>query len=256
VDEWRLLERLAAQDTNGAGPAVEFALDLVERIDGALQQPPEGAPAAVRVRDGRVLLSQHRFAAEIDPEGCRGRLARENGSASGLAVTLRVAAACLLPGSGALPVHGAAAVVAGRGAVFVGASGAGKSTLAGTSPWPLLSDEQVVLRLAHEWQVEASPLFPGQGSVPGAPVPLRAVFDLEKAAGLQVDRLSPAQAVRRLARVVLVPAHPAVWSATLRMLCRLVESVPVYRLAWAREQPPWREIEALLGVPLQEGSSL
>jgi hypothetical protein len=255
AEEWRLIDRLAAQGA-ATPPACEFAVELVERVEAAcaLPRPSEGAPAAVHVRNGRVLLSQHRFAAELDPENLRGRLAREKGNASGLAVTLRVAAACFLPGSDALPLHAAAVVVAGSGVVFVGVSGAGKSTLARTSPWPVLSDEEVVLRGPQRWRVEASPLLRGHASVTRASAPLHAVLDLEKSDTLELSRLSSAEALRRIARVVLVPAHASVWSETLRALCRLVESVPVYRLAWARQRPPWGELEALLATPWPGGS--
>jgi hypothetical protein len=40
-------------------------------------------------------------------------------------------------------------VVDGRGVAFFGPSGAGKSTIAGTSPYPVLSDEMVAIVPAH-----------------------------------------------------------------------------------------------------------
>lgn len=208
-------------------------------------RPPDGLPAEIVVEGDRVLVRGAAYRGEVRPGSGTARLVRVPGAAEPLHVLSKVALSCLLPLSGGLLLH-AAGVAAPSGAVlFFGPSGAGKSTLAGLSPYPVLSDELVALL--------GPPPFRGlptgfwgtlpetAGSARGGPV--GALVELEKGPAFGLARLSPAGALRRLLGVALMPPVPSVWSAALGVLGSAVAELPVYRMAWSPEEPPWERLE-------------
>lgn len=211
----------------------------------------DGGPAAIDWADERVRVSHARFVAELDPIGRSGRLFRRSRGAGGLEVTLRTALCSLLPLEGGLPLHAAGIVLEGQGVAFFGASGAGKSTLAGVSPHPVLSDELVAVLPARPFALAASGFWGTgeEGRTPREAVPLAALVDLAKGADFRLERLGAREAITRLVSVVMVPPAPALWSAALAVLGRLVKDVPVYRMTWSPARPPWDDLEAELRRP-------
>lgn len=250
----RVSERGASTWRRLTGEGGAIRLEIVEDpLFAVADAPPWGEPARVAAHGEGVQLAHAVFQAGIDPTGLV-RLYRETSEAFPLEITLRTALCTLLPGAGGLPFH-AAGVVAGGGLLFFGPSGAGKSTLAGSSPFAVVSDELVAV-VGEPWALVESGFFGELESAEASGLddetPLAALFELEKAPEFRLARLSPGAAARRLLASLLVPPAPAPWRAALAALARLTERVPVYRLGWRREEPPWKRLSAALpelGIP-------
>jgi hypothetical protein len=249
-EEWLLRLR----DEAGEAPARSartFQLDLVAvppwtSDDRSLF--PDDRPARIESHGQSVRISRSDFVAELDPGSARGRLFRRDPGIAALQVALKTAMAARLPFEGGLPLHAAAVVRDGEGLVFFGPSGAGKSTLASTSPFPVLSDELVAIVRDDLFRVRATGFW-GTLDREGAPRGSHAVaalFELAKGPRLEIERLDPAPALRRLLGVVLVPPVGAVWSRALGGLKEFVTRVPVLRLTWSRTEPPWDELSSVL----------
>ncbi|HPC83181.1 MAG TPA: hypothetical protein P5234_07675 [Thermoanaerobaculaceae bacterium] len=195
-----------------------------------------------------VVLSHHLFRAHLDPWQRQGRLIRVDDSGAALAITLRVALCSLLPLSGGLPLHAAGVIALGRGLVFFGPSGAGKSTLAGCSPFPVVSDELVVVR-GDPPVLEPSGFWGAREDTnpgAGARVPLRALIKLDQGPRFELVPLPPAEAWRQLTEVVLIPGQPRLWRQAVDVMARLVAGVPVFRMPWNPSLPPWEDLLAAL----------
>lgn len=238
--ERRQLAPLAASATSPHEPA-DAMLTLARELPCAAfdATPANGpAPATVHAHAGGLLVHHRQFQAWIDTRAGRATVVQARPDGVGLLVTLRVLAAALLPLRGGLPLHAAGIVLDGRGLACFGPSGAGKSTLAATWSGPVLSDEQVAL-------LDAPPRLAGSGfwgsfeGVRAPAAPLAALIELAKGPAFECTRLAPALALRRLLGVLLVPPQADLWSRALANLGRLVQSVPVYRLAWHPSAPPW-----------------
>ncbi len=145
----------------------------------------------------------------------------------------------LAQGRGVL-LHAGALVDEGRAILFVGESGAGKSTM--TRLWArsgvqFLSDDRAIVRkwgstfwaYGTPWHGDAGVASPGKA-------PLRALFFLQKAASHAVRPLAARDAMARL----VVNCFPTFWDRegmafTLGFLADMVENVPCYELAFARD---------------------
>jgi hypothetical protein len=249
TDERKALARIS-REAQGSDPALPFRLRLATEPPWASADPPprDGEPAEIDWVDERVRVSHARFLAELDPIGRSGRLFRRSPGAGALEITLRAVLSSRLPFEGGLPVHAAGIVADGRGIVFFGVSGAGKSTLAGLSPYPVLSDELVAVvpgpSGTGSFALTASGFW-GTGEREGAserPAPLVALVELARGTRFKLDRLATREAIARLVRVVMVPPGPPLWSAALAVLGALVREVPVYRMAWSPDEPPWPDL--------------
>jgi hypothetical protein len=209
-----------------------------------------GEPAAVTV-EGHLILATHRnFRATVDPDLGRVVLSRHASFVGALSVTLRVALACRLPLAGGVPLHSAGICIDGKGIVFFGPSGAGKSTIAGLSPYPVFSDEFVILAGRDPFEIGSSGFWGTLegGMAPRGFVPLSALVGLQKAEKYSLTRLLPREALLRLMEVVTIPASPPLWRGAMPILRSLIESVPVFRMAWNPSNLPWKELIHDLGV--------
>jgi hypothetical protein len=250
-DDRTALARISREGAGAGERALPFRLRLVAEPPWASADPApfeDGAPAAIDWVDERVRVKHARFLAELDPIGRSGRLFRRSRGGGALEITLRTVLCSRLPFEGGLPLHAAGIVADGQGIAFFGVSGAGKTTLASRSPYPVLSDELVAVVPAHSgtgpFALTASGFW-GTGEqdrTSGKPCPLAALVELAKGAPFRLDRLEPRAAIARLVRVIMVPPGPPLWSAALAVLGRLVHAVPVYRMAWSPERPPWPDL--------------
>jgi hypothetical protein len=217
---------------------------------------PDYAPATVVAFGDHVRITHRRFLAEIDPARLSGRLFSPERAGYGLEVALRLALAARLPLSHGVPLHAAGIVAGPAGLAFFGPSGAGKSTLASTSPFPVLSDELVIVR-SRPARLQPAGFWGtlgGSAAGPSRPVPLGALIELTKGPQLRIDPLTPALALRRLMGVVLVPPLAALWSPALGIIAGLVRDVPAFRMEWSPEAPPWEALTEILGGGLRPGS--
>lgn len=187
----------------------------------------------------------------VNPADGTADLFDETGVGHSPETTMRVLLSCRLPHLGGLPLYAAAMALGTVGAAFYGVSGAGRSTLSACSPFPVLSDEAVVaMPYDGRWEV-ASSGFWGTFDRPTAPrgfVRLGGLFALTEESETRVERLSARQAYVSLLPVITIPDSPALWSAALEALSRLVESVPVLSFGWTPSRPPWDAIREAIGV--------
>ncbi len=250
-DERRALEKLAATSPSISRPGVEpVRFDLVERLPwpGAnLDDWADSAPASVEAAGSGLQVTHRRYAAAIDPEARTVHLFRTDGASAAVEVTLRVALAAQLPSLGALPLHAAGIVLEGAGHVFFGPSGAGKSTLSGLAPGPVVSDELVAVTLEPP-QLQSTGFWGEMGEGPAAPssVPLAALVELAHGDAFRLEPLDPTLALRRLLGVLLVPPLPSLWGEAMSLAARLARRVPVYRMEWTPEAPPWDALRRAL----------
>jgi hypothetical protein len=113
----------------------------------------------------------------------------------------------------------------------------------------VLSDELVaVVRDDGQFALEATGFWGtlGQGDAPPGTFPLTALVELAKGDRFALDLLSPREALRRLVGVTLVPPGPPLWTAALGVIGRLAAAVPCYRMAWAKDEPPFAALVARL----------
>lgn len=246
------LERAAGTETPD-GPERVFNLRLVEGPPwpGADRATwPDYAPATVFAFGDRVRITHRRFLVEIDAARLSGRLFSPERAGSGLEVALRLALASRLPLSHGIPLHAAGIAAGPAGLAFFGPSGAGKSTLARTSPFPVLSDELVIVRglpaRLHSAGFWGS--LGGAAEGPARPAPLRALIELAKGPRLRIERLTPELALRRLMSAILVPPLAALWSPALGIIAGFARDVPAFRMEWSPEEPPWEALTAILGL--------
>ncbi|HXK08469.1 MAG TPA: hypothetical protein VMT70_02370 [Vicinamibacteria bacterium] len=239
------LEPEAADD-----PQEPVLIELTNRAPWTSDDPalfPQRDPAVLRWVGERLLGSHGSFVAEIDPFAARARLHRRDERAFPLEVVIRASMMARLPLLGGLPLHAAGVVMDGRGVVFFGPSGAGKTTVASTSPVPVLSDELVAVAPGRPFDLVRSGFWGEQGSGRRVePAPLALLVDLARGPRLRFTALRPAVAAGRLLASVPVPRAPSLWSRVLAVGAELVRRVPVHRMEWALDEPPWEGLAALL----------
>jgi len=248
ADERAALARL--DPAPAAGPDA-FLIELVPEPPWTSDDPalfPRWEPAVQRFVDGRLLVSHESFVAEIDPFAGRARLHRREPRAYPLEAVIRTAMMARLPMAGGLPLHAAGVVLAGRGVAFFGASGAGKTTLAATSKAPVLSDELVAIAPGRPFALVRSGFW-GEGLPAGAApagAPLGLLVELAKGPALRLERLGPALAAGRLLASVPVPRVASLCRRALEVAAELAQAIPVVRMEWTPEAPPWDALGRLL----------
>jgi hypothetical protein len=246
------LEALGRASPGRAFEAPEFRLTLVDAPPWPGANPADfedNAAASVRAEGDRLRVGHRRHLAELDLDALEGRLQRLTPDGVGIEIALRVALSARLPSLGGLPLHAAGLVLDGAALAFFGPSGAGKSTLSALAPGPVLSDELVaatlrppVLRATGFWG-EADAMRP-----PPEEPPLAALVELAKGPGFQLERLGPDVAFRRLMGVLLVPPLPRLWTTAMALVGRAVRELPIYRMCWHPDDPPWDRLRAVLNA--------
>jgi hypothetical protein len=129
-------------------------------------------------------------------------------------------------------------------------SGAGKTTIARSSPYPVLSDELVAVRVAGRTVTACASGFWGElgdRSILAGDYPVAAAFALSRGEEFAADRLTRTEVIRELLQVLTVPLSPQLWSSALAVASSVADRVPVYRLRWNPQRPPWNELIELVG---------
>jgi hypothetical protein len=209
---------------------------------------PRFEPPVQRWSGDRLLASHHGFTAEIHPAEAWARVHRREDRAYPLEAVVRTAMLARLPLVGGLPLHAAGVVAPEGGLAFFGPSGAGKTTLADSSPHPVLSDELVAVAPGEPPSLVRSGFW-GEAGEGGrsAGAPLVALVSLEQGPAFSLEPLAPMEAMRVLSAAVPVPLAAPLWSRALAVASSLVTRVPVFRMAWARDAPPWQHLALALG---------
>jgi hypothetical protein len=130
------------------------------------------------------------------------------------------------------------------GVGFFGPSGAGKTTISKCAPFPVLSDELIVvggsppvLQASGFWGT-AHPTESTAGESP-----LLALALLSKGPGFALEPLGRSHAWPRLLNEIVVPTSPLLWRSSITVLWKLLESVPVFTLTWSLNASPWEKLK-------------
>jgi len=129
-----------------------------------------------------------------------------------------------------------------KGVLACGPSGAGKSTLASLAGENALCDELSAVRRDRDGDFRLTSL-PFWQARPGS-TRLSAVLLLDHGPAHRLTRLTEGDALRRLSTGTLWPIHlPAAMERTLEHMSGLIQSVPVFELAFAKDASAWDYIE-------------
>jgi hypothetical protein len=162
---------------------------------------------------------------------------------------LRLLAAYRLLERGGLLLHSAGIVDGDRAHVFLGRSGAGKTTLAHLSVAEgrsVLSDDLNAVLPGAQGPVAWAMPFAGDMRADAAslPRPLDGLYRLRQASGHAREREPRASMLAAaVACAPYVNRDPHRLGALLRAAAALVDSVPGYRLAFARDDGVWRTLQ-------------
>ncbi len=141
----------------------------------------------------------------------------------------------LLADRNAFYLHSSAAIINGKGLIFVGHSEAGKSTtlkmLKGKAEI-LCDDRNILRRWESGWQVHGTWSHGEIPDVSSSSAPLRAVCILTKDKANRLERISDHKEILKVLLSTLVKPVASVewWHKELDALEKLVKEVPVYRM--------------------------
>ena len=194
-----------------------------------------GTPAlTVRITQADIDAERRKSADEDRAEG-RPVHAFADDYLETLAVYRKIAE--WMPQRDTVLLHGSAVAVDGAAYLFTAKSGTGKSTH--TALWQaafgsravMINDDKPLLRIAPDSvTVFGTPLDGKHRRSSNCAAPLHAMCILERAAQTQVVPISASQAMPLLLQQVYRPADPVALAATLRLLDRLTQTVPLYRM--------------------------
>jgi hypothetical protein len=225
---------------SSSSPEFELEFDLTSTV------PVSDDDVRVR-RDGdEWLIERGDFHARWDPRSGRGSV-RQNANPYSLDSVLRILHSLILAQRGGFLLHAASAICDGRACLFSGVSGAGKTTMTRLAPpdVTLLTDEISYLRPNPEGYSAFGTPFAGELARAGenCTAPVSALFFLEKGPENRVDRLSSAEAVRRLMRNILFFAEDrGLVEKLLATACDFVARVPIRRLTFYPDARVWDEV--------------
>ncbi len=137
--------------------------------------------------------------------------------------------------SGAI-VHSAGVVRNGRGSLFAGRSGAGKSTIStkflGMAGSSGLSDDRIIVRKAGDsFMIFGTPWHGDAGIAVNGSAPLSQIFFLVQSAENRVERITDAEAFRRLMPVLSIPWYDKEAIARIfSFIGDLISKIPSYLL--------------------------
>ncbi len=154
-----------------------------------------------------------------------------------LILTMYVLSAC----EGAI-VHGAGAVINGKGFLMPGQSGAGKTTISqlfsAGGEGILLSDDRVVVRKLGDGYVLFGTPWAGDARIAlNESAPLRGILFLVQALENEIRPISMTDAFERMMAVTSIPWYDAEVIPPLLSFCEsLAGEVPVYELRFRRDE--------------------
>ena len=202
--------------------------------------------AEVWFEGGEWRMERGDFRARWNPESCEGEI-RQSANPYSVDSVLRIAHTLLLARTGGFLLHASSAVRNGKAFLFSGLSEAGKTTIARLAPFDvdLLTDEASYVSFTEGHYLAYGTPFAGELGEPGKNVsaPIAALYLLSKAPENRIERIEPAQAVRRLLRNIIFFAHDKeLVRLVFESACAFVAAVPVFELSFYPDQRVWELI--------------
>lgn len=246
-DFLELLRQRYAGFLSSSHPEFELEFELL--------RPGWASDDDVRVRreGDDWIIRRGDFSARWDPRSGRGTV-RQNANPYSLDSVLRILHSLILADRGGFLLHSASAVLDGKAYLFSGVSGAGKTTITRLAPADatLLTDEISYIRPAEGGYVAFGTPFAGELARPGenCTAPVSGLFFLKQGPENHIERLSSAEAVRRLMRNILFFAEDhGLVEKLLATACTFVADVPIYELTFYPSGKVWEDIRTFQGVP-------
>jgi MoaA/NifB/PqqE/SkfB family radical SAM enzyme len=194
-----------------------------------------GDPRPLRVA---LFNADHTHATIYNPPGDEAHVRRSGFPTLSLFPTDQIWLAPLLADRNAVLLHSAAAILNGKGLIFVGRSGAGKSTAvrllkqAAVAAEILCDDRNILRRWGSGWHVHGTWSHGDVSDVSPASAPLRALLFLQQAPHNRLEPLTNRKAIWRLLLGATVKplATAAWWQKELSAIERLVSEVPCFTM--------------------------
>lgn len=242
ADDPALEALLRAQYAGFIEPDVNDSIRMTVNVG---PQPGIDADADIQVRHdgGRWLIERGDFHASYDP-ATRAAIVDHTAGRYGVDSAIRIIHSLVLAEQEGVLLHAASVIRAGRAFLFAGPSGVGKTTISRLAQPDdhLLTDEiSYVRNCSGRWTAFGTP-FAGELARPGENrrAPIAALYLLRHGEENRLMPLPPAVATRAIMRNVLFFADdPGLTRRVFETVCALVESAPVYDLAFLPDSRVW-----------------
>jgi len=224
----------------------DWRLDV--EVRAAARKASDGDVVVSR-EDGaaRFLVRRADFAATVDLEARRARLALADANEYSIDSFLRILYSLALVDARGLVVHAASVVRRGVAHLFCGCSGSGKTTVARLSPDAiLLSDELSIPRLADAGTRCHGTPFWGELARGGTDcaAPLAGIYFLEHGTRHAIRAVTPRLALERLLPNVLFFAKDTrLGGRVLDVAADLLETIPCFDLSFRLDPGFWEVID-------------
>jgi hypothetical protein len=199
----------------------------------------------VHSTDGTIVFTRKDYRLEVDAKYHKACIAVHDELALKHAMLNLYSAFITFRGWGLL-LHSSCLAEGEHAFLFAGQSGAGKSTVAALSvPRPILSDEATIVKLEEEGAWVFTSPFRSDTMYPDLPDPyqLNGIHLLRQAVYNKRSPLSKSSSIPELMNRVFYWAHdPEETKKVLRLCRKLLEQVPVYELAFQKNDTFWEEI--------------
>ena len=222
-------------------------LHVVEFHTRKVNRPPNLFDIPVQFHNDGLSLATKRYKGQIDLQASQAILSVESFSpADDIEYFLRMVYSLLIFERGGMLFHSAAIVRENHAYLFFGLSGSGKTTAARLSgDYLVLNDDLVALiDCDTHWQVFGTPFWnPSQAKPSASSAPLHMLLRLVQDQQVYVEPLTPAQGMAEMiTSVPLINANPSRTPELVSRCQKLMESVPVYRLHFRKDNTFWKVI--------------
>jgi hypothetical protein len=161
-----------------------------------------------------------------------------------LVFVIKMILAAYLPMIGVLPLHSGSIVFGDRAVAFFGPSGAGKTTLCESSPFPVLSDELIVI---DSGRIRASGIW-GRLRVAtpdSAMYEVAGIVRISQGDSFRIEPLTPADSLRYMMESLIGPFSPEQLRRLIGLAGTLAATTPGYELTWSLPHPDWNALADL-----------